>query len=276
MSPAAIATPPAGEEKRKLKILMLHGFTQNGKLFHAKTRALEKQLIKAFPATAVSPLKDNYPGGVELLYPTGPILLEPADIPGFDVKAADGVEREAYGWWKRETGTELFHGFDEGLAVVAKTIQDAGGVDGVIGFSQGGAEAGFVASLLEEGRKASFEKNENGIKFPASFEGLQDRPLKFAVSYSGFKAEHDVYQALYQPKIKTPMLHVIGSLDSVVEESRCIALAKSCEQENIVYHPGGHFVPIGKEMVGNLVGFIRGACEKKKEEESVEDMDMPF
>jgi len=25
-----------------------------------------------------------------------------------------------------------------------------------------------------------------------------------------------------------------------------------------VYHPGGHFVPIGKEMAGVLVGFFEG------------------
>ncbi len=42
-------------------------------------------------------------------------------------------------------------------------------------------------------------------------------------------------------------------------------------------HPGGHFVPVGKDMAGVLVGFVRECCgEKKQEEESVEDMDVPF
>ncbi|KAG4415009.1 hypothetical protein IFR04_011830, partial [Cadophora malorum] len=44
------ATPTAGDNGlRKLKILMLHGYTQSGPLFHAKTRALEKLLTKSFP-----------------------------------------------------------------------------------------------------------------------------------------------------------------------------------------------------------------------------------
>jgi len=71
---------------------------------------------------------------------------------------------------------------------------------------------------------------------------------------------------------------VIATLDTMVEESRCLALAEACKEGTTAYHPGGHFVPIGKGMAGILVGFVRGCCEVKKEgvEERVEDMDVPF
>lgn len=51
-----------------------------------------------------------------------------------------------------------------------------------------------------------------------------------------------------------------------------------CESgSRVLYHPGGHFVPIGKEMSSALVGFVRECCEEKGgEEENVEDMDVPF
>ncbi|RDW61345.1 hypothetical protein BP5796_11237 [Coleophoma crateriformis] len=272
-------TNPTSE--RKLKILMLHGYTQNGPLFHAKTRALEKLLNKAFPASKASPIAAQYPGGVQLIYPTGPIRLQAADIPGFDVNAAGGEEREAFGWWKRETGSGNYIGLNDGLGTIAATIKAEGGIDGVIGFSQGAAGAGFVASLLEPGRVEAFAKREpqGGIEYPEAFELGQVNPrgmLKFAVSYSGFYAPNEAYRAFYEPKIATSMLHFIGSLDTVVEESRCLALVKACEKETVIYHPGGHFVPIGKEMAGQLIGFIKECCSEKKVEESVEDMDMPF
>jgi fermentation-respiration switch protein FrsA (DUF1100 family) len=117
------------------------------------------------------------------------------------------------------------------------------------------------------------------LAYPDGWEELQKEngALKFAVSYSGFFAPSERYAAFYEPKIATPVLHVIGSLDSVVEEGRSTGLVDRCVggKERVIMHPGGHFVPVNKEMAGALVGFIRGVLEEKKEEESVEDMDVP-
>jgi len=55
--------------------------------------------------------------------------------------------------------------------------------------------------------------------------------------------------------------------------------------QRVVYHPGGHFLPSSqKQYVAALVAFIREVMSEqtaatvapKKEEESVEDMDVPF
>jgi len=106
--------------------------------------------------------------------------------------------------------------------------------------------------------------------------------LTFAVSYSGFYAPDRRYQAYYEPRIQTPMLHVIGSLDSVVDEERSMGLVERCQNARTVVHPGGHFVPIGKEWVAALVGFLRETCgapapgQGIHEEESAADMDVPF
>ena len=292
-------TPP-----RKLRILMLHGYTQSGPLFHAKTKALEKSLSKAFPPAPAPGHLATHPGGVSLHYPTAPIKLETHDIPGFDGANVQQEGSEAYGWWRRKGDAEPFtyEGIERGLETVAETMSNEGPFDGVIGFSQGGAAAGMVASLLEEGRRAAFEaaQSKGGIRFPDSFtrdsgyieESVQGA-LKFAVSYSGFAAStNPLYQAFYQPQIQTPMMHFLGSLDTVVSEDRSLRLVEACKDgkgreggvQRVVYHPGGHFLPSSqKQYVAALVAFIRevmseqqAAAGSGKKEERVEDMDLPF
>jgi predicted esterase len=277
---------------RPIKLLMLHGYTQSGPLFQAKTGALRKTLQKSFPA------------GCELVYPTAPIRLTPADESflagngtGKDGEGKDEAEKEeidAWAWWKRKGEGEpyTYEGLDVGLGSIAEVLKTAGPFDGVIGFSQGGACAGMLASLLEPGRREAFEAQEKdgGMKFPESFEkdkngGVIHPPLKFAVSYSGFAARgKNPYHAFYEPKIKTKMLHFLGTQDVVVEEARSLALVEACENKEekyVVYHPGGHFLPsTQKASVNALIGFIKEVMQgeegEKKDEESVEDMDVPF
>jgi len=293
------------EPARKLRILMLHGYTQSGPLFHAKTKALEKSLAKAFPAAPAPGHLATHPGGISLHYPTAPIKLSYADIPGVNVDGADSNDEqpEAYGWWRRKGDSEpyTYEGMEQGLATVAESMTRDGPFDGVIGFSQGGAAAGMVAALLEDGRRAAFEaaQSKGGIRFPDSFtkdsgyiEESVQAPLKFAVSYSGFGAStNSLYQAFYEPQIQTPMMHFLGSLDTVVSEERSLRLVEACANgkgkdggvQRVVYHPGGHFLPSSqKQYVAALVAFIREvmseqvASAPKKEEESVEDMELPF
>lgn len=289
----AAAPPP----NRPIKVLMLHGYTQSGPLFQAKTGALRKTLQKAFPS------------GIELVYPTAPIRLTPADESflagstgkdGGDSNASreeDGDQAiDAWAWWRRKGTGEpyTYEGIEQGLAHIASVLKDQGPFDGVIGFSQGGAAAAMLASLLEPNRRAAFEAQypAGGMRYPESFEaetgyveGAIHPPLKFAVSYSGFAARgKNPYHAFYEPKIKTPVLHFLGSQDVVVEEARSLALVEACERSDdrfVVYHPGGHFLPsTQKASVNALIGFIKEVLWEhegdKKKEESVEDMDVPF
>ncbi len=156
-----------------LKILMLHGYTQSGPLFRAKTRALEKHLQKAFPGSALS-------------YPTGPLQLKPSDVPGFDPNASDYEDIDAFGWWRRSNTAEPpeYVGMEDGLSEVAKTLATDGPFDGVAGFSQGAALAAMVSSMLEgQRRKDAFRNIQSpsslSIPFPPSFSNLQHPPLKF-------------------------------------------------------------------------------------------------
>ncbi|KAJ5909896.1 hypothetical protein N7504_004539 [Penicillium tannophilum] len=284
-----MATKSAAAARQPLKILMLHGYTQSGNLFHAKSRALIKHIQKAFPLHDVS-----------ASYPTAPIHLKPSDIPGYEPSNASSVEPEetieAYGWWRRSNSANppLYSGIEDGLATVAKTLTEEGPFDGVIGFSQGAALAGMVAALLEPGRKdafAHFEKGGEGLSYPASFSdaaGFSHPPLKFAVCYSGFRAPGPRYRGFYEhPAIQTPVLHVLGSLDAVVDESRSRTLIHACvgnpeKDGSVVWHPGGHFLPSQRPYLDASVQFIRKQEEKSSangtslEEEDVNDMVVPF
>lgn len=263
---------------KALKILMLHGYTQNGPLFNAKTKALEKVLHKAFP-------------GVHLSYPTGPMRLRPSDIPGYDAsKADDDGEPEAYGWWRRSNTAEPpeYVGIEEGLSVVADTLSKEGPFDGVMGFSQGAALAAMVTSMLEgESRKEAFKaaqsKSKLAISYPQPFARLTHPPLKFCVLYAGFVAPGDRYTAFYEPTISTPTCHFIGSLDTLVEEARTDRLIEVTGGEagiTKVVHPGGHFVPNNRQYLDAVVAFIKAKTTdsgtNRGKEVSVEDMDVPF
>jgi len=122
------------------------------------------------------------------------------------------------------------------------------------------------------------EQNPNR-KRPESFTATHP-PLKFGVCYSGFKATEN-YSYFYEPKIETPVLHVLGSLDTVVGEERSLALLRACAggEERKVYHPGGHYLPAGKQYANMLLGYILEPTKAGSEEKkgvSVEDMNIPF
>ncbi|RKF78978.1 Dihydrofolate reductase [Golovinomyces cichoracearum] len=254
---------------RKLKVLMLHGYTQSGPLFHAKTRALEKLLHKHFPQRSnshhVNHIPD-YPGGIQLIYPTAPILLTTPDMPGYSPDSVtDKKLNDLWAWWKRDMDSSLYVGLEQSLATIARVISDNNGIDGIMGFSQGAAAAAIVTSLLEPERIMAFEElqriNADVFPYPQEWIGLKTLcpdGLKFAVAYSGFLPSHPVYEAFFEPKIQTPIMHFIGSYDTVLDEKRSKALVDRCAENarKLIYHPGGHFVPCDKKMSNVVISFI--------------------
>ncbi|KAF3482356.1 dihydrofolate reductase [Arthroderma uncinatum] len=307
-----------------LRILMLHGYTQSGSLFHAKSRALEKHIQKNLPTYSVT-----------LSYPSGPIGLSPSDIPNFTPSSTPSSSNggtpaedkpEAFAWWRRSDSIDPpeYVGLEKGLATVARVLVDEGPFDGVIGFSQGACLAAMVTSLLEHDRSKAFayfsdpannqqqlvaqlpggsqqnpqkppqdtgdKKMVTGIPFPSSFADIAHPPMKFAICYGGFIAPGTRYRAFYeQPKIQTPVLHVLGTLDMIVEETRSRKLIESCagnpeSDGKVLWHPGGHFLPSQRPYLDGAVQFIRLHLEgldgngngKGDDGVGVEHMDVPF
>ncbi|KAH6647104.1 serine hydrolase FSH [Truncatella angustata] len=254
---------PKPNGKTELKILMLHGYTQSGPLFKSKTGALNKLLTKALAPLNLEP---------KLIYPTGPHRLKPSDIPGFqppEGKTAEDVDEEqtdSWAWFRRDEATGSYRGLGEGMRSVARAVRDCGGVDGVLGFSQGGAMAAMVAGALEPGRAAP-EGDGEDASWVRELREANAGGLRFAVVYSGFVARDEGLRWLYEGAIQTPSLHFVGALDTVVEEGRSRALIESCREDRTrtFVHPGGHYVPVSKEWTMALVGWLREVLEKEKE-----------
>ncbi|KAG7416054.1 hypothetical protein ACKAV7_005980 [Fusarium commune] len=247
---ATAATKPNGNGgKHEVKILMLHGYTQSGALFRAKTRALEKTLVKLLNPISLLPV---------FLYATGPNRLSPEDIPGYqppEEPQPEDYQPDTWAWFRKDEATGNYRLFDEGMATVGQAIREAEGIDAVCGFSQGGAMAALVAAALEPER--TLPEGKEGDWARGLREANSGRALKFVISYSGFWATPDSVQFCYEPKIKTPSLHFLGSLDTVVDESRSRALTDRCQDPLVLVHPGGHHVPVSKQWAAPLAGFIK-------------------
>ncbi|KAI1080612.1 serine hydrolase FSH [Whalleya microplaca] len=257
---AAASAPEGG---REIKILFLHGYTQNGSSFNSKTKALTKQFKKVIP----TPIK--------LVFADAPHKLRPSQIPGFtpapDAEPTDEEIDTSLAWFRMDGATKLYRGFEAGMDSIAAAIASAGGVDGVVGFSQGAAVAAFVAAALEQPSRtppadapsvsAEGEKADWGwVERLRAANG--HRALGFAVSYSGFFAPMASLAWLYEPKIHTPTLHFCGSLDTIVEEARSQGLADRCVDPTIVIHPGGHYIPISKDWNRAFVSWVAERCKE--------------
>lgn len=184
---------------------------------------------------------------------------------------------DAWAWFRKDEASGNYRLLREGFESLARCIRDeAGGhVDGVVGFSQGGAVAAMLASVLEHGggggggaqrQPPPGDDTYDWGWVPALREANGGKALRFAVVYSGFFAPPPALAWLYEPKISTPTLQFIGSLDTVVEESRSRGLEARSENPVMVVHPGGHYVPVNKQWVMPLVGFVRQCCENGAEE----------
>lgn len=245
--PSIESEPLSEEESRPCRILMLHGFTQSGDFFSSKTRKLRERITESLQEE----LGLYYPDGIEFLYPDGLHHLCAADIPEHGAEAAgeDGL----YGWFN--INEQPFRGLEESLVWLADYIRSVGPIDGVIGFSQGGALAMMLAALCE------------GESNAARLEALAQQPLsirieppqaafKFAVSFSGFRGATNHYDGFYNPTITTPALCVVADLDTMVPAELGVKLIDSCQNAEVIHHRGGHFVPSDNRNVNAVAKFV--------------------
>lgn len=204
-----------------------------------------------------------------LIYPTAPNPLSAADIPGYTPPSDPtdaALDPDAWAWFRKDEATATYRLLPTGMAALAAVIrtQAGGRVHGVLGFSQGGFMAGALAAALEPGRTPPAPDAEEWADDLRAANG--GHALGFAVVYSGFFAPQEALGWLYGGGgVRTPTLHFIGSLDTVVDEGRSRGLVERCVGPVVVVHPGGHYVPVSKEWVAPLVGFVREYAGREEE-----------
>lgn len=228
------------------KILMLHGFVQSGKIFSSKTGGLRKTLNKM---------------GYDLLYPTSPMGITKEELMALhNIEPGEGSDKKMasefntttddqdayYGWWKRNSSS--YQDFDVGQNVwdyLHDYVIENGPFEGIMGFSQGGAFAGYLSTNFHKVLNLTYE---------------QQPPLKFFVTFSGFRLEAPQFQSNYDKyPLSTPSLHVQGEQDTVVSENRILSLYNSCQEDKrtLLRHPGGHYVPNSKQYVSQVCNWIQ-------------------
>jgi hypothetical protein len=240
-----------------MKVLMLHGFTQNSWTFQRKLRRLTERLHKTFPDT-------------ELVWPEGQILLNPSDIPGtnYERQTVEGPEIRA--WFHLQNMEALEDpksGLLEGINMLVEVLQREGPFDGVIGFSQGTVLAAILASLLQgKTRLDAFQRAGQTyphiMPYPEAFTKIRHPPFKFGILYAGRVLASPTtvfFDWLYEdPPIDTSFCHFVGKWDPMVDHhEREAVLTRLCGgQSRTITHGGGHFVPVDDGAISHVVDFI--------------------
>jgi dienelactone hydrolase len=150
-----------------------------------------------------------------------------------------------YTWWPTNGDAKYVQTF----AHLSKILDQEGPFDGIVGFSQGGSVAALTAALLER----------PVAKRPANFTSMHE-PLRFVISYSGYREDDARVQQYYSPSIKTPIQHFICSTDPIMAEERCLRLVQVCEdgdERAITYTGSGfHRVPRTRMTTSSLSRFL--------------------
>ncbi|KAI6115993.1 serine hydrolase FSH [Pisolithus sp. B1] len=212
------------------KILMLHGFAQNGDIFSKRLGALRKAMGE----------------GIELVFIDGPIILHGVDLGGgpsdLSLNSLDAAEAIAASsdpaltpraWWRANPERTRAQGLEESLVALRDVLQ-RDRFDGVFGFSQGAAMAALLAALLEKPH----------VYEPFLVDGKAPHPrFQFCVAVSGFRVSDPISDRILEDSYETPTLHVIGKTDVIVVEERSKGLLKVSANARVEVHDGGHFVP---------------------------------
>lgn len=205
-------------EPRKLRLLFLHGWSQNGKLASDRTGPLRRKLKH---------LADIY-------YPTAPHALP----------IVEGGRTNARSWFyyredNREVPTEnvgfdfetpvLFLEWEASKEYLATFVAEHGGpFDGVIGFSQGAVTAHQLCleSLLDPST--------------ATLPGI-----KFAILVAGFPTIHAPTHAASLAPLPLPSLHISSENDTTVPPSLHAALVTRFDPQRsvVLQHDKGHQMP---------------------------------
>jgi hypothetical protein len=208
------------------KVLMLHGFSQNAIIFSKRLRAVRAVMGK----------------DIELVFLDAPHVLKPVDIDGVTANAliSSGASSSTpdptltpRAWWRMNAELTGAPGLVESLQMLRDVLR-RDQYEGVFGFSQGGALAVLLATLLE-----------NPHSYPAFLVDGQPPhpPFRFCVAISAFKIDHPVARQIYGRSYVTPTLHVFGKTDVVVAEEQSKLLLGMSANAKVEEHAGGHFIP---------------------------------
>lgn len=204
-----------------LRLFCLHGYRQSGKTFRQKTGSLRKILKNK----------------AELIYMTATNVVPKNE--------KDEDSEDQFGWWFSKKSDEYYaqeytdccNGYEKSIEAVAEFMKGNGRFDGILAFSQGASLLSLICGLKENG--------DERFQF------------RFAIFVAGFKSRQAQHQHLYERKITTPTLHVIGDTDQVIPRDMSDELLELYHDPVLLRHPGGHFIPTSGTQKTTYVEFLK-------------------
>jgi hypothetical protein len=247
--------------KRKLRILCLHGYEQNVETFRKKTGALRRAgkshvsdfIFLGAPHDALlreGAGKDPSVDGRAWYLPSFPTTNNSA-VPKFfeDDSQADDKTNASRSWsLPLDEST-----WNSSLEYVGKCFEEQGPFDGILGFSQGAAIASALCHL--QMTKKSKKEALSSINF------------KFAILVSGFIPSHglSIVNENNNDEISSSSicntLHISGKTDNIIKPIRSKSLVEYFKENNNTAihceHNGGHLVPSDKHIRDAFKDFLK-------------------
>ncbi|EFA83197.1 DUF341 family protein [Heterostelium album PN500] len=237
------STPPAprSANKRRLRILCLHGYKQNGTVFKSKTAVLRKSL-------------DDI---AEFVYVDAPHVID-------ETKGTSS-------WWRVSGDGKEYKGWEQTLDYLRNIFIKKGPFDGIMGFSQGAV----LSSLLCSISSLNSDPSENGdcyrdisFQFGLLFSGFQSRATLHQSFYpcqqnhqqadAAESAANSHPNSPHYPhnKITIPSLHIWGKADELVAASNCESLSLQFSHPQCYVHEHGHLMPTSKKDIEHYRSFL--------------------
>ncbi|KAG9038333.1 hypothetical protein FRB95_001745 [Tulasnella sp. JGI-2019a] len=207
-----------------LKVLALHGYTQNGAILRKRMSAIRKLCQ----------------GDCDFVFADGPIILPAVTELGSSSRSTvqsqseQDPEATARAWWRSNAEKTHYSQLSESIEYL-RDLMHKEQFDGVFGFSQGAGLAGLLCAMLERPHLyPTFLVNDQPPQ----------PPFKFSIIVSGFKPADISLAPLFEDhRIQTPTLHVLGKSDLIVVQERSQTMIDVCESPRVEKHEGGHFIP---------------------------------
>lgn len=189
----------------KLRILMLHGYRQNGFVFRMRTKKMVKELSDI----------------AEFYFVSSPIAYYPDKENSEAIDAAYEVMPDFQNqrvWWLSSEGNHYYVHHEESLEFLKQVFINQEKFDGILGFAQGGT----LASLM-------------------TTKGFNPQ---FVILISSYFPRADAFKYMDVPNsISTSSMHIYGKNDILVTPDRSKKLHSIFINGQLIEHEGGHFVP---------------------------------
>ncbi|CAM9200069.1 unnamed protein product, partial [Ectocarpus fasciculatus] len=233
---SADAHPPSRVQRKKYRLLLLHGNKQNAQKFKKATK-------KAFlPLENILDL--HFMSAPQPYVPSGRV----ADaLDGVDTSAVYQRDRNLV-WWNAtdEVETMEYQGLKESIKAIDDLCRENGPFDGILGFAQSASLAAIIAKMQHS---SAVEVQHCAFKFLLLISGFPSRDIRQQYNLSCETAISS---------LDTPSFHTWGEQDALISPSRSQSLAACFKNAITRPHSGAHFTgAVNRWPVKEMAQWVR-------------------